>query len=109
MSQSSLFKHFPPPQFLNPDRIGISFSDSSVRLVKFGSGASKFPVQTLLMPLEPGIVVAGVVVKPEELTKKIIEARSKFRSHYVSFTIPDELTYVFGASIPLVRGQDLTE
>jgi len=109
MSQSSLFKHFPPPQFLNPERIGISFSDSSIKVVKFGSGATKFPVQTLLIPLDPGIVVGGLVVNAEELTKKIAQARNKFRSHYVSFTVPDESTYIFNASIPIMTSEDLHE
>ena len=49
------------------------------------------------------------MVKPEELTKKITEAKTKFHSNYVSFTIPDELTYVFSTSIPIVLGRDATE
>ncbi len=109
MSEAAIFRYFPPPQFLHPKRMGISFSDLSVKVVKFGGGASKFPVQTLLIPLEPGIVVGGVVVKPEELSKKIIEAKPKFRSDYVSFTIPDELTYTFGTSVPITSGQDVGE
>ncbi len=109
MNESSIFKYFPPPQFLYPKRIGISFSDLSIKIIKFGHGASPFPIQTLLIPLEPGIVISGVIIKPEELTKKIAEVKDKLHSSYVSFTIPDELSYIFGTSIKVLVGQDARE
>ena len=107
--QELLFKYFPTPRFINPPRIGLAFSDLSIKAVKFGGGASKFPIKNIRIPLESGIIVAGSVVKPEELAKKLAKVREKLGSPYVSFTIPDELTYIFNTNVPVILGHDATE
>ncbi len=109
MNLSSLLRHFPTPTFLNPSHVGVSFSDFSLKMSKFGGTAPMLTIDTLLLPLEQGVVSSGVILKPEEITKKLMEAKPKFHSDYAVFTIPDEFTYVFTASVPVVKPHDLTE
>ncbi len=109
MSFDAVFKYFPSPNFLNPPHVGVSLSDFSLKMSKFGGMSPSFTIDTLLLPLEPGIVSAGSVLKSEELAKKIAEAKPKFRSNYSVFTIPDEFTYVFKTSVPVIKPHDLTE
>ena len=109
MKTSSVFKYFPPPDFLNPPRIGISFSDQSVKAVAFGSGENKFPVESMLTHLDEGTVVSGSIVKPEKIISKFKEVAEKFDSKFVYFTVPDELTYIFNTTVKVVPGKDATE
>lgn len=109
MWTSSIFKHFPPPEFLNPPRIGVSFSDASIKAVAFGNGTKKFPVVSALVHLEEGTVVNGSVKNKEKLIAKLKEIKEVFDSPFVYFTIPDELTYIYKSTINVVPGKDATE
>ena len=109
MIAQSFFRHFPSPQFLNPPRVGISFSDQSLKMVRLGHSGSTFPIDTLFVPLEPGIVVGGSISKPDQFVKIISEASKKFNVKYASFTIPDEFTYFYKVFLPTTKGGDLTE
>lgn len=109
MKTSSVFKYFPPPDFLNPPRIGVSYSDKSIKAVAFGNGPSKFPVESMLTHLEEGTVVSGSIMNAEKMVAKLKEVSAKFNSRFVYFTIPDELTYIFNALIPVIPGKDAHE
>ncbi len=109
MKTSSVFKYFPPPDFLNPPRIGISFSDKSIKAVAFGSGPSKFPVESMLTHLEEGTVVSGSIANTQKMAGKLKEVAAKFDSKFVYFTIPDELAYIFNATIPVIPHKDAHE
>jgi hypothetical protein len=102
-------KYFPPPQFLNPPRVGISFSDSSIRAIYFDKTLKEPTLKSAEAPLERGVIVAGSIVNVEEVTKKLSEIREKFDSPFVFFTVPDELAYVFSTSIMVGSGGNATE
>lgn len=109
MQFSSFLKYFPPPKFLNPVRIGISFSDLSIKAIIFEKGSFGPVVKSIMVPLNPGIIKEGVILKEEDLVNKLLEVRNNFGSSFVSFTIPDEITYIFKTSVPVVNGRDATE
>ncbi len=109
MQLSSLLKYFPLPKFINPIRIGISFSDLSIKAIIFEKGSFGPVVKSMLVPLEQGIIKEGVVLKEDALVKKLGEVKENFNSSFVSFTIPDEITYIFNTSVPVIQGKDATE
>ena len=109
MSLSSLLKYFPPPKFIDPVKVGISFSDLSIKAVLFEKGSFGPAVKSLMIPLEQGIIKEGLILKPEELVKKLKEVKEKINSPFISFTIPDEVTYIFSSSVPISQGKDATE
>lgn len=109
MEFSSVLKHFPAPKFLKPSCVGLAISDFSLKMAKFGGLSPNLAIDTLLLPLEEGVVSAGSVRKPEILKQKIAEAREKFATDFTIFTVPDEFVYVYNAQIPFAKPQDLTE
>lgn len=102
-------KYFPLPHFLNPNRIGVSFSDSEIKAFYFNGSYRHPAVRSIVIPLEPGIISGGKVLKDSELVKKISLINEIADSRFVSFVVPDELTYVFNVSIPIEKSVDLTE
>ncbi|MFH0804310.1 MAG: pilus assembly protein PilM [Candidatus Zambryskibacteria bacterium] len=103
-----LSKYFPPPQFLKPPRIGVSFSDTSIKAISFESKSTGPHFKSAIISIEKGAVVAGSIVNMEEVVKRLSIIKKSFVLPFVFFTVPDELSYVFSASIP-TSGGDLTE
>lgn len=109
MGFNFISRHFPPPKFLKPSHIGISFSDSNIKVMMFNGHLPKPELKSLIIPLEKGTIVDGSIVNAEEVTKKLSSIRSQFSVPFVFFTIPDELTYIFSVTIPIGKGGDATE
>lgn len=102
-------KYFPPPQYLKPNHIGISFSDSSIKVFYFGSKLSDPEIKNMIVPLENGTITSGSITNMGNLVKKLSLVKEKFDTPFVFFTMSDELAYVFTASVPIGAGGDLTE
>lgn len=103
-----LSRHFPPPQSLKPSHVGVSFSDTSIKAIAFEKNSKTPSFKSTLVPLEKGAVVNGSIVNLEEVVKKLSIVRKNFASPFVFFTVSDELSYVFSASVP-TSGSDITE
>ena len=104
-----LSKYFPPPQFLKPPHIGVSFSDFNIKAVLLGQTSSGPSLKSVIIPIEKGSIVAGKIVNMEDVVRKLSVARKDFNLPFVFFTIPDELTYVFSASILVGAGGNAAE
>lgn len=109
MKFDSFLKYFPPPKFVNPVKVGMSFSDLSIKAVVFENGSFGPVVKSIMVPLEPGVIKDGLIIKQDELIDKLKEVKEKLGSSFVCFTIPDEVTYIFNASLPVVHGKEATE
>lgn len=108
MKFKRLSKYFPPPEFLKPPHVGISFSDTSLKAISFERKSTGPRFKSAIISLEKGSVVRGSIVNMEEVVKKLSLVRKNFDSPFVFFTVPDELSYVFSASVP-TSGGDITE
>jgi hypothetical protein len=104
-----LSKYFPPPQFLKPPHIGISFSDSNIKAVSIKCTSSVPDLKTVIMPVEKGAIVDGKIINMKEVVEKLTSLRKDFDLPFVFFAVPDELTYVFSASIPIGKGSNAEE
>lgn len=109
MGFRSISKYFPPLQYLKPNHIGVSFSDSSIKVFSFGNKLNDPEIKNMLVPLENGTIISGSVTNMGNLVKKLSLVKEKFSTPFVFFTISDELAYVFTASVPIGNGGDLTE
>lgn len=109
MKFDSLLKYFPPPKFIDPVKIGISFSDLSIKAVLFEKGSFGPAVKSIMIPLEQGIIKEGLILKQDDLVRKLREVKEKINSPFVCFTIPDEVTYIFSSSVPVTQGKDASE
>lgn len=102
-------KYFPTPEFINPRRIGVSFSDSSIKAIYFHSESNNSEIKSVVIPLEKGIISEGKIVDEKRLIPKISALKEVFDSRFVFFTLPDELTFVFNISVPVSKKGDVTE
>lgn len=109
MSSSLLSKYFPPPKFLKPLHIGMSFSDLNIKAIFFDKTLPKPTFKSVIVPLERGAISEGTIQNMEEVVKKLSSVRESFDSRFVFFTIPDEIAYVFSVSAPLAAAADATE
>jgi hypothetical protein len=104
-----LSKYFPPPQFLKPPHIGVSFSDYNIKAISFNKTLSEPVLKSDVVPIEKGAIIAGNIVNMEEIVKKLSIIRKNLNSPFVFFAIPDELAFVFSTSVLVGKGGDATE
>lgn len=104
-----LFKYFPREKFLKPPHIGVSFSDSSIKAISFDKNVENPTLENIVISLEKGTIISGSIVDMNELVRNLSVVRENFKLPFVFFTIPDELAYVFSASVPIASGGDITE
>ncbi|OHA93816.1 MAG: hypothetical protein A3E02_02325 [Candidatus Zambryskibacteria bacterium RIFCSPHIGHO2_12_FULL_38_34] len=104
-----LSKYFPPPQFLKPSHIGVSFSDFNIKAISFDKTSAKPLLKSEIVPIEKGSIVAGNIVDMEEIVKKLSVVRKNLNSQFVFFAMPDELAFVFSTSVLVGSKGDATE
>lgn len=102
-------KYFPPPKFLKPSHIGVSFSDSNIKAITFDSTVLNSSPKSIVVPLEKGSIVSGKILDPNVVVKALSKVRESLSSPFVCFTIPDELTYIFLSSVPVFSSGSLEE
>jgi len=102
-------KYFPREKFLKPIHIGISFSDINIKAISFDKTFKNPPLKSVIVPIEKGAIVAGRIADMKEVTKKLSLIKESLDYSFVFFTVPDELAYVFSASILVASGADMTE
>jgi hypothetical protein len=103
-----LSKYFPPPKFLKPPHVGISFSDTSIKAISFDKKSIGPRFKSAIISIEKGSIAHGSIVSMDEIVKKLSVIKKNFDLPFVFFTVPDELAYVFSASVP-ISGGDITE
>lgn len=104
-----LSKYFPPPQFLAPRHIGVSFSDFNIKAISFDRTLPKPELKKAIIPIEKGSIVGGKIIDTREVAKKLSTIKDLFDSPFVFFAVPDELTFVFQVLIPIAKGGNATE
>lgn len=96
------FAHaFPPPDFLSMPAAGIDISDSSVKYLdaQFERGGY-IPKTFDLLPIEPGVVVDGVVRDKVRLAEVLAVLRKKHGRRFAYAALPEELVYIYSISLP---------
>lgn len=99
---------FPLPQFLVPHGAGVDISDSSVKWLSLKDAARGYEVEAYAQePLEPGIVVEGIVRDAQKLGKAIAALRAHARGGaYVHAALPEETGYVFTMHVVSVADRE---
>jgi hypothetical protein len=109
MKSGFLSKYFPPPKFLMPSHIGISFSDTNIKAVMFDKPMPHPILKSLIVPIEKGVIVDGKIVNVESVVKALSAIKENFNPSFVLFTLPDELSYIFSTTIPVSKEGNATE
>lgn len=92
---------FPPPDFLSMPAAGIDISDSSVKYIDaYFDRGGYIPKTFDTLPLEPGIVVGGVVQDSNRLAAVLKEFRKKHGRAFAYAALPEELVYIYSTTLP---------
>ena len=102
-------KYFPSPIFLKPPRVGLSFSDQNIKAFYYDKFSPHKSLQSAVVSLEKGAIVAGKIISREEVVKKLKTLKENFESPFVFFAIPDELAYIFSVSVPVSKDGNMAE
>ncbi len=95
-----LSRFFPAPRFMNPLAGAIDISESSVKyLTLTNRGNLLVPDEFIQVQLAPGIVKAGDILKPDELTKIIKGIAVKHGAGEVYVSLPEEYAYIYPITI----------
>lgn len=108
MSSRLISKYFPVPKYLQPQHIGVSFSDQSIKAIAFDRSASRPNPKGVIIPLLPGAIESGAIINVDEVVKALLVVKEVLDQPFVFFAVPDELAYVFTVSVP-VSSHDATE
>jgi len=93
---------------LDPDFTALVFSDANIRLLALDR--ANFHTENFLeISLAEGAIVSGVIKKEGEIVKVLEGLKEKVKSPFVKFAVPDEISYVFTASVSVSAGQTAEE
>jgi hypothetical protein len=67
------------------------------------------PEFSMEVPIPKGVMEFGVIKNEEEMAQILSEASKGLGTPFVKFAVPDQISYVFTASVPVALGTDLEE
>jgi Tfp pilus assembly PilM family ATPase len=108
MKRKDFLKIFPPPQYIEVPYTGVIFTDNSVRMIALDK-KNRHPTFAVETALEPGQIKTGEIKNTDAIAQVLAEKRALVPSPFVKFCVPDQISYVFSAKVPIVEGRDATE
>ncbi len=110
MKSLRFFDFFPPPKFLVMPAVGISVESTALRVVSFEKKHNALTLKSIdEIKLEPGVIVAGDIAKPDKLVSVLKDIRSTYGAHFARLALPEEKAYVYETVIPLPEEGDLQD
>ncbi len=99
-TSSVLLGFFPAPQFMNPLAAALDISESSVKYLSLVRKCNLLiPDEFVQVQLPAGVIKAGDVVKPDELTKVLKGLAVKHGAGEVYVSLPEEFAYIYPISV----------
>lgn len=109
MKNNFISKYFPQEKYLKPLHLGISFSEKNIKAIFFDKTEKNPRIKSVIVPIEKNAISSGKIANINEIVEKLSEVRKNFDFPFVFFAVPDELTFVFTVSVPVIAGKDITE
>ncbi|HEY4508809.1 MAG TPA: pilus assembly protein PilM [Candidatus Paceibacterota bacterium] len=108
MKFEKLFKHFPPPKFLDISFAGVAISDSSVHCVQFGKkNGALFIEKYAEKNIPTGTITSGQINNKEIIVAALSDLKKDLSLNYVKASLPEEKAYLFTARIPIVKNEEV--
>lgn len=99
---------FPPPHFLEMPTIGLDITDDIVRYAELKRVGSHYELGFFgEEKIAPGVVEGGYVNDKMALTAVLAGIQKKQGKRYVIASLPEEKTYLFKTSIPMMPEKDI--
>lgn len=101
---------FPPPIYLTVPNVGLDISDQSAKFIELlpsDGGISIGRFGELGIPA--GVVEAGKIKKPEELSKILTNLKDKYKISRAVVSLPEEQAYTVRSRVPFVNESEIRD
>lgn len=107
---SFLYRLLPPPSYLDFKAIGLDVSDRSIKYAEFTETKEGIRLKKIgKKNLDAGIVVAGEIKKPDELSAALSSIFKPLSASYVIAALPEERAYISVMSLPEAEKRQIKE
>lgn len=109
MSHKVLYsKLFTPPKFLEMPFVSLEILSTGISfLVNKSTDQGLLPDVYGLMPLPPGTVSHGEIIKREPVVKALSDIRKKTKVSFARLSLPEEKTYIFKTHLPKLEPKEI--
>lgn len=109
MSHKAFYsKFFTPPRFLQLASVAIEILENGIYFLTVKRTSYGLIVDRAgFVPLLPGDIVRGEIVKKEAVIKALVNIRKKTGVNFVKFSIPEEQTYIFKTHLPDLKPSEI--
>lgn len=108
MPRSFFFRIFPVPDYLARPAAGLDISDRSIKFAVLSPRGRELRLKTFGEKGVPfGLIEAGQIKNPLELTSILKELAQQWGLRYVIASLPEEPAYVVRLKLPSVRASEL--
>lgn len=106
--QSPLLRFFPLPRVLEMSAVGIDISDRSLHFAELVQGEEGLTLGRYGSESIPnGIIVEGVIEKPEELKKFLAKFNRAYGFHFIRASLPEQKGYLVKMTIPQMKKSEI--
>lgn len=106
----SYSKLFTPPKFLEMPSVSLEILPAGISfLLTKNTEEGLKPDIYGLVPLPPGAVSRGEIIKKEPVIKALLEIKKKTKMSFVRFSIPEEKTYIFKTHLPNLEPKEIRD
>lgn len=104
----SYSKLFTPPKFLEMPSVSLEILPAGIYfLLTKATDKGLLPEIYGLMPLPPGAIVSGEIIKREPVIKALTDIKNKTRVSFARLSIPEEKTYIFKTHLPKLQPKEV--
>jgi type IV pilus assembly protein PilM len=111
MSHKAFYsKLFAPPRFLEMSAVSVEILQTGVCfLTTKSTSRGLLPDKIGFIPLAPGDVVHGEIVRREPVIKALFEIKRRTNATFVRFSVPEEKTYIFKTHLPDLKPEEVRD
>jgi type IV pilus assembly protein PilM len=108
--KASYSKLFTPPKFLEMPAVSLEILPEGISfLVTKSTEKGLVPDKYGFIPLPPGTVSLGEIIKKDLVTKALIDIKKRTNVSFVRFSIPEEKTYIFKTHLPKLEPKEIRD
>lgn len=102
--------NFPTPSYLAMNSFAIDISDQSIKYGELVPTASGLRLGRYgKEKISEGIVVSGMIEKPDELVKILKSLKEREKMHFIRVSLPEEQMYLFSLHLPKTNAKDIRD
>lgn len=110
MRRDSLLSLFPAPNYLVEPNVGLDISDQSVKFIELLPESGRVSIGRFgEEDIPPGVVEAGKIKKPDELSKILSTLREKYNISRAVVSLPEEQAYTIRVRLPFMMEDEIRD